>query len=72
MTTLTMVRLGKVISNLMVDLNPSNAKLRDRAVRIVCELTGAEADVAQAALSRSGWVVKRALRGLRRRPAAKA
>ena len=72
LTTLTMVRLGKVVSNLMVDLNPSNAKLRDRAVRMVRELTGAEAAVAQAALERSGWVVKRALRGLPRRPAAHA
>jgi N-acetylmuramic acid 6-phosphate etherase len=71
-TTLTMVRLGKVVSNLMVDLNPSNAKLRDRAVRMIRELTGAEAGVAQAALEQSGWVVKRALRRLRRRPAAQA
>jgi N-acetylmuramic acid 6-phosphate etherase len=71
-TTLAMVRLGKVVSNLMVDMNPSNAKLRDRAVRMVRDLTGAEADVAQAALERSGWVVKRALWRLRRCPATKA
>ena len=32
-TTLSMVRIGKVISNLMVDVNPSNIKLRDRAVQ---------------------------------------
>ncbi len=35
-----MVRIGKVVGNLMVDLNPSNVKLRDRAARIVAELTG--------------------------------
>ncbi len=35
LTTLTMVQLGKVYGNLMVDLNPSNIKLRDRARRIV-------------------------------------
>ncbi|MFM8420930.1 MAG: N-acetylmuramic acid 6-phosphate etherase, partial [Verrucomicrobiota bacterium] len=35
LTTLAMVRRGKVVGNLMVDLNPSNAKLRDRAARIV-------------------------------------
>jgi N-acetylmuramic acid 6-phosphate etherase len=39
-TSLSMVRLGKVMDNLMVDLNPSNAKLRDRAARMVMELTG--------------------------------
>ena len=38
-TTLAMVRLGKVRSNLMIDLNPANVKLRDRAVRIVRDLT---------------------------------
>jgi N-acetylmuramic acid 6-phosphate etherase len=34
-TTAAMVRLGKVYENLMVDMQPSNAKLRDRARRIV-------------------------------------
>ncbi len=65
-TTLAMVRLGKVSGNLMVDLNASNLKLRDRAVRIVRELTGAGDDTARAALERAGWVVKEALRRLRR------
>ena len=64
-TTLAMVRTGKVLSNLMVDLNPSNAKLRARAVRIVQALTGAEAPVAQAALEKSRWLVKSACRRLR-------
>ncbi len=66
-TTLAMVRTGKVISNLMVDVNPSNIKLRDRAVRIVRDLTGAEYDVAKAALEKSGWVVKDAWARLRNR-----
>jgi len=65
-TTLAMVRLGKVVGNLMVDLNPSNVKLRDRAVRIVRELTGASAERAQAALEKSGWVVKDAVKRARR------
>jgi len=43
-TTLAMVRLGKVCENLMVDLDPKNKKLRDRAVRIARTLTGMEAD----------------------------
>lgn len=34
-TTAAMVRLGKVFDNLMVDLRPGSAKLRDRAVRII-------------------------------------
>ena len=60
-TTLAMVRIGKVRSNLMIDLNPTNVKLRDRAVRIVQELTGAGYDAAQGALERSGWDVKKAV-----------
>ena len=65
-TTLSMVQLGKVVSNLMVDLNPSNVKLRDRAVRIVRELTKvSEADAARA-LERSNWVIKQALQRLKR------
>jgi N-acetylmuramic acid 6-phosphate etherase len=39
-TTLTMVGLGKVYENLMVDLRATNDKLRDRAARIVAMLTG--------------------------------
>jgi N-acetylmuramic acid 6-phosphate etherase len=65
-TTLAMVRLGKVESNLMVDLNPSNVKLRQRAVRIVRELTGTTDAEAAHALEAAGWVVKRALQRLRR------
>ncbi len=63
-TTLAMVRLGKVVSNLMVDVNPSNVKLRDRAVRIVSELTGADYETARRALEKSGWVIKKAWRRL--------
>ena len=66
-TTLAMVRLGKVRSNLMIDVNPANVKLQDRVVRIVQELTGADYYAAQAALERGGWVVKKAAEQLNRR-----
>jgi len=61
LTTLSMVRSGKVEGNLMVDLNPANVKLRDRATRIVQELTGVDYATAQSALENAAWVVKRAL-----------
>ncbi len=60
LTTLAMVHTGKVMSNLMVDLHPSNAKLRDRAVRLVCELKGCDRVAARAALEAADWDVKRA------------
>jgi N-acetylmuramic acid 6-phosphate etherase len=65
-STLSMVKLGKVVGNLMVDLNPANVKLRDRAVRIVQELTDADYASARQALERSRWVVKKAIARLKR------
>lgn len=64
-STLSMVRTGKVISNLMVDLNPSNTKLRARAIRILRELTGTSEGECRDALERSGWTVKEAWKKLR-------
>ncbi len=65
-TTVSMVRLGKVVGNLMVDLKPTNRKLRQRAIRIVMTLTDSAEERARAALERSGWNVKKALARLRR------
>ena len=59
-TTLAMVRLGKVISNLMVDVKASNTKLRDRATRILQALTGLDYASAQAALVKHHWQIKAA------------
>jgi N-acetylmuramic acid 6-phosphate etherase len=64
-TTLAMVRIGKVIGNRMIDLNPSNIKLRDRATRIVQELTGVDYGRARAALVESKWVVRPAIESLK-------
>jgi N-acetylmuramic acid 6-phosphate etherase len=66
LTTLAMVRLGKVMGNLMIDMQPANAKLRDRAIRIVQDLTGMDAAVAHASLRRSGWIIKKAVGRLKR------
>jgi N-acetylmuramic acid 6-phosphate etherase len=41
-STITMVRLGKTYRNLMVDVRPVNAKLRNRSARIVGLITGAD------------------------------
>jgi N-acetylmuramic acid 6-phosphate etherase len=64
-TTLAMVRLGKVEGNLMADVDPTNEKLRGRAIRIVQSLTGADANAARAALEKAKWIVKRACQRLR-------
>ncbi|MEO6741671.1 MAG: N-acetylmuramic acid 6-phosphate etherase [Chthoniobacteraceae bacterium] len=63
-TTLAMTHSGKVIGNLMIDLNPSNTKLRDRAVRIVQQITGADEATAFGALAGNGWLVRAACEAL--------
>jgi N-acetylmuramic acid 6-phosphate etherase len=68
LTTLSMVRLGKGVSNLMVDLNPANLKLRDRAARIVQELGGVDYVEARSALEKTGWRIQSALAQLNTRP----
>ncbi len=60
-TTLALARSGKVVSNLMIDLNPSNTKLRDRATRIVQELAQVDAATAREALETNGWIIRQAL-----------
>jgi N-acetylmuramic acid 6-phosphate etherase len=50
LSTCTMVRLGKVYENLMVDLKPTNEKLRERAVSIVSILGEVPRHLAEGAL----------------------
>jgi len=66
-TTLAMAKSGKVIGNLMIDLDPSNTKLRDRAVRIVRQLTNASEAEAKRALEQTRWNVKKAAAQLAKR-----
>jgi N-acetylmuramic acid 6-phosphate etherase len=60
-TTLSMVQLGKVYENLMVDLRASNIKLRDRAARIVATLTDLPREQAFQWLDKAGGHVKVAI-----------
>jgi N-acetylmuramic acid 6-phosphate etherase len=54
-STVTFVKLGKTLGNLMVDVETSNEKLRARARRIVAVATGAtETDVEQAIAAAGG------------------
>ncbi len=58
LSTGAMVLLGKVYGNLMVDVQPTNSKLRERALRIVMEITGLDRPTAQDLLEQAGWNVK--------------
>jgi N-acetylmuramic acid 6-phosphate etherase len=54
-STAAMVRLGKTFGSLMVDVRPTNTKLRERAVRIVTAISGVPSRDARRALAASGW-----------------
>jgi N-acetylmuramic acid 6-phosphate etherase len=56
LSTGAMVRLGYVFGNLMVNVQPTNEKLRDRAARIVSAVTGLGYDKAAALLQSAGSV----------------
>jgi N-acetylmuramic acid 6-phosphate etherase len=60
-TTAAMVRLGKVYGNLMVDLQVTCEKLRDRGERILESMLGLERPAAADLLERAGGHVKTAL-----------
>lgn len=60
-TTAAMIRLGKVYGNYMVDLQSTNAKLRERAKRIVMTLAGVSYEEASSQLVKAGGNVKTAL-----------
>ena len=62
LSTGAMVRSGHVYENMMINLKPTNIKLRGRVIRIVEEITGLETDEAVALLERAGWVIRDALR----------
>lgn len=55
-STTVMIKLGKTYGNLMVDVQPSNNKLRDRATRIVQEATGITHAEAQSLIEKCGDV----------------
>jgi N-acetylmuramic acid 6-phosphate etherase len=61
-STGAMVALGKVRGNLMVDLNTTSTKLRDRATRMVAELTESDYNSARAQLEQNGWDLRGVLK----------
>ena len=60
-STASMVRWGKVYSNLMVDVQPTNEKLRQRAKNIIIEASGATEKEAEMALQEQGGNTKAAI-----------
>jgi N-acetylmuramic acid 6-phosphate etherase len=61
LSTGVMVRLGHVYGNLMVNVQPTNAKLEDRARRMIAELAGVSPARAAELLEKSGNSVRTAI-----------
>lgn len=60
-TTTAMIRLGKVYENMMIDLQMTNLKLKERAKRVVMTITGVSYERAAEVLDQAGGHVKTAL-----------
>lgn len=61
LSTAAMIRIGKVYKNLMVDVLPTNEKLRVRAIRIIQQATECDEQTAAEAFEASGQQVKLAI-----------
>ncbi len=61
LTTASMVRIGKVYENMMVDLQMTSKKLVERSKRTVMQVTGLDYEAASAVLAQTGGHVKTAL-----------
>ena len=60
LSTGAMIRIGKVYHNYMIDVRMLNAKLIDRGIRIVCDITGVSREDAEKYLAASQNNVKTA------------
>lgn len=61
-STCVMVKQGHVYENMMINLKPTNIKLRDRMIRIVCEITGCDYEKSEQLLEKNDWVIKKAIK----------
>ena len=61
LSTGVMVRLGYVYRGKMVEMRPTNAKLRERSALMVAELAGVELELARRTLGEAGGVIKLAV-----------
>ena len=61
LTTCGMAKTGKVYENMMINLRPTNIKLRARTIRIVSEILHCSLEEAEAALAANEWNIRRAV-----------
>lgn len=64
-STSVMVKLGHVYENLMINLRPTNKKLRDRMIRIVSDITELDAEGSEKLLSENDFVIRKAVESIK-------
>lgn len=61
LSTGAMIRSGYVYENLMINLKPTNEKLKQRVIRIVSDITGESMEAAEARLQAKNWIIREAI-----------
>ncbi|MBP3627486.1 MAG: N-acetylmuramic acid 6-phosphate etherase [Clostridia bacterium] len=61
LSTISMIQCGHVYENLMINLKPSNIKLKNRMIGIVSTITGKNADESEKLLEKSNWNIRTAV-----------
>ncbi len=61
LSTCAMIKTGKVYENLMINLRPTNIKLRKRVISIVCEICSCTEDTAVNYLDEHDWSIREAV-----------
>lgn len=61
LSTCAMIKTGKVYENVMINLQPTNKKLRQRMINIVCSLLNVDEKNSEALLENNGWIIRAAM-----------
>lgn len=61
LSTCAMIKTGKVYENVMINLQPTNKKLRQRMINIVSSLLNVDGETSEALLEKNGWVIRAAM-----------
>lgn len=57
-STTVMIKMGNVYQNLMINVKPTNIKLKKRVISIVCDILGCDEDTAVARLEQHNWSIR--------------
>ena len=60
-STVSMIKIGKVYENLMINLKPSNSKLKNRMISIVTEILNCDPIKAEELLNKNDWNIRKCI-----------